>query len=81
MKTAVSRINFPDKAEKPKIILGEFFDTVTRIVLSGELPLSELRIKSKNLKKKLLNSGVDKVDILGLPEEEILIEISSNRSS
>jgi multidrug efflux pump subunit AcrB len=76
IETAVSRINFPDKAEKPKIILGEFFDTVTRIVLSGELPLSELRIKSKKLKEKLLNSGVDKVDILGLPEEEILIEIS-----
>ena len=76
IETAVSRINFPDKAEKPKIILGEFFDTVTRIVLSGELPLSELRIKSKRLKEKLLNSGVDKVDILGLPEEEILIEIS-----
>ena len=76
IETAVSRINFPEKAEKPKIILGEFFDTVTRIVLSGELPLSELRIKSKKLKEKLLNSGVDKVDILGLPEEEILIEIS-----
>ena len=76
IETAVSRINFPDKAEKPKIILGEFFDTVTRIVLSGELSLSELRIKSKKLKEKLLNSGVDKVDILGLPEEEILIEIS-----
>ena len=76
IETAVSRINFPENAEKPKIILGEFFDTVTRIVLSGELPLSELRIKSKKLKEKLLNSGVDKVDILGLPEEEILIEIS-----
>ena len=76
IETAVSRINFPEKAEKPKIILGEFFDTVTRIVLSGELPLSELRMKSKKLKEKLLNSGVDKVDILGLPEEEILIEIS-----
>jgi len=76
IETAVSRINFPDKAEKPKIILGEFFDTVTRIVLSGELSISELRIKSKKLKEKLLNSGVDKVDILGLPEEEILIEIS-----
>ena len=76
IETAVSRINFPEKAEKPKIILGEFFDTVTRIVLSGELPLSELRIKSKKLKEKLLNFGVDKVDILGLPEEEILIEIS-----
>ena len=75
IETAVSRINFPEKSKKPKIIVGEFFDTVTRIVLSGEVSLSELRIKSKNLKELLLNSGVDKVDILGLPKEEILIEI------
>ena len=76
VETAVSRINFPEKANKPKIVVGEFFDTVTRIVLTSDLPLSELRIKSKILKEELLNSGVDKVDILGLPQEEILIEIS-----
>ncbi len=37
IETAVSRINFPEKSKKPKIIVGEFFDTVTRIVLSGEV--------------------------------------------
>ena len=76
VETAVSRISFPEKANKPKIIVGEFFDTVTRIVLSGDVSLSLLREKSKKLKEVLLNSGVDKVDIQGLPEEEILIEIS-----
>ena len=75
IETAVSRINFPQKADKPKIVVGEFFDTVTRIVLSANIPLSELRLISKKLKEVLLNSGVDKVDIQGLPKEEILIEI------
>ena len=75
IETAVSRINFPQKADKPKIVVGEFFDTVTRIVLSANIPLSELRSISKKLKEVLLNSGVDKVDIQGLPKEEILIEI------
>ena len=75
IETAVSRINFPQKANKPKIVVGEFFDTVTRIVLSSNMPLSELRLISKKLKEALLNSGVDKVDIQGLPKEEILIEI------
>jgi multidrug efflux pump subunit AcrB len=75
IETAVSRINFPQKANKPKIVVGEFFDTVTRIVLSSKMPLSELRLISKKLKEALLNSGVDKVDIQGLPKEEILIEI------
>ena len=75
IETAVSRLNFPQKADKPKIVVGEFFDTVTRIVLSANIPLSELRSISKKLKEVLLNSGVDKVDIQGLPKEEILIEI------
>ena len=75
IETVVSRINFPQKANKPKIVVGEFFDTVTRIVLSSNMPLSELRLISKKLKEALLNSGVDKVDIQGLPKEEILIEI------
>ena len=75
IETAVSRITFPQKANKPKIVVGEFFDTVTRIVLSSNIPLSELRLISKKLKEALLNSGVDKVDIQGLPKEEILIEI------
>ncbi len=76
IETAVSRINFPQKTKKPKIVVGEFFDTVTRIVLSANIPFSELRSSSKKLKEALLNSGVEKVDIQGLPKEEILIEIS-----
>ena len=75
IETAVSRINFPDNSKKPKIVVGEFFDTVTRITLSGDVTIEELRENSKKLKEKLLKSGVDKVDIQGLPKEEILIEI------
>ena len=76
IETAIARINFPEKANKPKIIIGEFFDTVTRVVLSGDLTLPQLRENSKKLKEALLNAGVDKVDIKGLPKEEIIIEIS-----
>ena len=81
IETAVSRINFPENSKKPKIVIGEFFDTVTRIVLSGDLTLEELRKNAKKLKEKLLNSGVDKVDIQGLPSEEILIEISQSETA
>ena len=81
IETVVSRINFPENSNKPKIVIGEFFDTVTRIVLSGDLTLEELRKNAKKLKEKLLNSGVDKVDIQGLPSEEILIEISQSETA
>jgi multidrug efflux pump subunit AcrB len=81
IETAVSRINFPANSNKPKIVVGEFFDTVTRIVLSGDVTLEELRENAKKLKEKLLNSGVDKVDIQGLPNEEILIEIPQSETA
>ena len=81
IETAVSRINFPANSNKPKIVVGEFFDTVTRIVLSGDVTLEELRENAKKLKEKLLNSGVDKVDIQGLPSEEILIEIPQSETA
>ena len=81
IETAVSRLDFPQNSKKPKITLAEFYDTVTRIVISGKVDLSNLRKTSKQLKEKLLNSGVDKVELIGLPDEEILIQISEGEIS
>ena len=49
--------------------------------MSGNVSLSELRKVSKDLKEKLLKSGVDKVVLIGLPDEEILIEVSQGEVS
>ena len=75
VEAAVGQVDFPRDAEAPKVIKGEFFDTVSRIVLSGPFPLSSLRHHAKNIKEDLLQRGVDKVEILGLPDEEIRIEV------
>ena len=40
VENAISRIDFPDDTKKPKITKAEFYDIVTRIVLSGNLDLS-----------------------------------------
>ena len=81
IETAVARLDFPQNAKKPQISLAEFYDTITRVVVSGKVDLSELRKVSKELKEKLLKSGVDKVELLGLPDEEILIELSQGEIS
>ena len=81
LENAISRIDFPDDTKKPKITKAEFYDIVTRIVLSGNLDLSELRSEAKIFKEKLLNAGVDKVDLIGLPDEEILIQIPQSEIS
>ncbi len=75
VENAISRMDFPEETKKPKITKVEFYDVVTRIVISGQLNLSELRKEAKKFKEILLNAGVDKVDLVGLPVEEILIEI------
>ena len=71
VENAISRIDFPDDTKKPKITKAEFYDTVTRIVLSGSIDLSQLRKEAKIFKENLLNAGVDKVDLIGLPDEEL----------
>ena len=81
VENAISRIDFPDDTKKPKITKAEFYDIVTRIVLSGNLDLSQLRSEAKIFKEKLLNAGADKVDLIGLPDEEILIQIPQSEIS
>ena len=76
VEAAVGQVEFPAEAESPDIIKAEFFDTVSRIVLYGPYSLESLRYHAKTMKEDLLQRGVDKVELGGLPDEEIHIEIS-----
>ena len=76
VEAAVGQVDFPKDAEAPKVIKGEFNDTISRVVLHGPLPLTSLRYYAKVMKEDLLQIGVDKVEVLGLPDEEILIEVN-----
>ena len=75
VEAAVGLVEFPQDSEAPEIVKGEFFDTVSRLVLYGPYSLSALRYHAKLIKEDLLQGGVDKVELLGLPDEEIRIEI------
>ena len=75
VEAAVGLVEFPRDAEAPEIVKGEFFDTVSRLVLYGPYSLSSLRHHAKLIKEDLLQGGVDKVELIGLPDEEIRIEI------
>ena len=75
VEAAVGLVDFPTEAEAPKVVKGEFFDTISRLVLFGPYSIDALRYHSKSIKEDLLQRGADKVEIIGLPAEEILIEI------
>ena len=76
VENAVSQVDFPQQAETPKIVKGEFFEPISRLVLSGPFSMEALRRIAKEIKEDLQRLGVDKVRIKGLAEEEIRIEVS-----
>ena len=76
VEAAVGQVEFPVDAESPDIVKAEFYDTVSRVVLYGPYSLDSLRFHAKVMKEDLLQRGVDRVELGGLPDEEIHIEIS-----
>ena len=76
VEAAVGRVRLPVEAKAPNIIKGEFYDVITRATLYGSLDLEALRWHAKGIKEDLLQRGADRVQIIGLPEPEILIEVA-----
>ena len=75
IESSVSRITtLPVDSEKPEIKRIIRYETITRLVLSGDI--SELAIKAhaKRIRDDLLARGIDKIDLFGSRNEEILVE-------
>ena len=76
VEAAVGQIDFPEEAELPKVVKGEFYDPISKLVLSGPYSVDALRTIAKSIEEDLQRLGVDKVNINGLPSETIRIEVS-----
>jgi multidrug efflux pump subunit AcrB len=71
--------NFPADAEKPQVALVTRYEQVARLLITGPDSPDELRQLARQLETELIDRGIDKVDINGLPDEEISIEIDNAR--
>ncbi len=69
--------NLPQEAEKPVIVKANFYENIARLVITGSNNPEELRGLARRFENELLARGIDKIDIAGLPEQEISIEIPS----
>ena len=69
--------NLPSEAEKPEISQAMRYENVARLLVTGPEDPGELRELVRRFESELLARGIDKVDIAGLPEQEIAIEIPS----
>ena len=67
--------NLPKDAEKPQVENLVRYEGVAKILLSGLTDLTELRILANQFERELTSLGIDKVEINGLPDEQVSIEI------
>ncbi len=71
--------NLPGDAELPQVFNVVRYEQIANVLISGPDDIGELRKLANQFKRELLSRGIDKVDIGGLPDEEIAIEISTQR--
>ncbi len=66
--------NLPQEAETPQVSRFSRYESVARLMVSGP-SLADLRPWIRQFERELLARGIDRVDISGLPEERIAIEV------
>nr|WP_274600192.1 efflux RND transporter permease subunit [Thiocystis violacea] len=66
--------NLPQEAETPQVSRISRYESVARLLVSGP-SLAELRPWVRQFERELLARGIDRVDISGLPEERIAIQV------
>ena len=69
--------DLPADIEPPVIERQERYETVAAILLSGTDSIEELVPVARNIERELMARGSDMVVFLGVPEEEIAIQIDS----
>lgn len=70
--------NLPQDSEKPEISRAVRYDSVARmLVISDSATPSELRHLAHRMEHELLQRGISKITLTGLPKEEIAIQVPS----
>jgi multidrug efflux pump subunit AcrB len=77
-KVALLR-NLPSNAEKPEISRVIRYEQIARLLITGPSDAKELRHLARRLERELLARGISQINIDGLPDEEIAIQISTRQ--
>ena len=70
--------NLPATAETPEVNRIVRYEPVARLVVYGPDDVRELRSLAHRFERELLDRGIARITIVGLPEEEIAIQVSSD---
>ncbi|KTG17854.1 MULTISPECIES: efflux RND transporter permease subunit [unclassified Guyparkeria] len=69
--------NFPADAETPQISRVPKFDPVGRLLVYGDVDREALRQWVDRFERQLIDRGIDRIEVNGLPEQRIAIEVPS----
>ncbi|MFA9460173.1 efflux RND transporter permease subunit [Thiohalorhabdus sp. Cl-TMA] len=85
-KSRVGQVrNLPEESEEPEITRITPFDPIASVLLyakdgdAGPDGLAELRDLAQNMRDELLDRGIAKVEITGLPEQKVAIQVPPER--
>jgi len=67
--------NLPSDAETPTVGQIVRYDAVGTLLITSDGPVYELTNLARQAERELLNRGISKINISGLPEQEIAIQI------
>ena len=71
--------NLPEDAEQPQVAQLVRYESVARILISGPDQIDELRMLARQFESELIAAGIDKVEIQGLPKQQLQIEIGAEQ--
>ncbi|MCB1744493.1 MAG: efflux RND transporter permease subunit, partial [Gammaproteobacteria bacterium] len=69
--------NLPADAEEPEISKVVRYEPVARLIVHGPDDLERLRPLARQIEEELLRRGIAQVRFVGLPEEEIAVQVSA----
>ena len=69
--------NLPQEAQKPVIQRIVNYESIAKLLLISEQgDISDMRTMAHRFERELLNRGIDKISFVGLPLEEMAVELS-----
>jgi multidrug efflux pump subunit AcrB len=71
--------NLPEDAEDIIVRSGGHFETVARLLISGDVALGELRALAYRFEEALLARGINRIEFKGLPSEDIQITLAAEQ--
>lgn len=75
-ETAVAQVTtLPESSERPVVRRYVRYDTISRIIVSGPFTDTALKAFAKRMRDDLLMRGIDKVDLVGVRDEEVWVEL------